>query len=131
MQLDDTIIELNLSLDDRKTIVARARAIYGAPYSFLDILAIALAQKRIRRWDPDYLDDVRHYLVEAPWWVKQINKMHRFICSQADDYTYMDVYSPQSKQKGLFADNRLPGMVSPADLLMLQIADDAPLQETT
>lgn len=127
MQLDGSLIELNLSLDDRKTIVARARSIQGAPYNFLDLFAIALAQKRIRRWDPDYLDDVKHYMAVEPWWVKRIMNMRRFICSQAQDYSYMDVYCPQSKEKGLFADARPAGFVSPADILSLNIIADTPV----
>jgi hypothetical protein len=121
MQVDGSLVELNPTFAERTQIVSRSLSIRGDKYGFLDLLAIAFAQKRLRHWDPDYLKDTQHYLAHPPWWVNQIQKQNRFICSQAADYTWENVVS-STGEKGLFADGRIAGLVSPADLLSLRIA---------
>lgn len=90
--------------DQRRGIVAAARSYVGESYNWADIVAIALAQKRLGE-----LIDVNH----PPWWVERVSNDGRLICSQTVDAAY------RKAGVHLFADNRLPGLVSPGDLLNL------------
>lgn len=96
-----------LSPQNRYAIVSWARsfAIKKVGYSYLDIVAIALAQRRIGEpIDPH----------NPPWWVKRLADPRHLICSQLVDYAY------EKAGVHLFSDGRLPGLVSPADLLSLK-----------
>lgn len=88
-------IQLDLTDEQRATIVGEARKLEGTPYSFLDYLAIGLARFGIKpKWLTDYIK----------------NKGH-MICSQLCDEVY--------RRAGidLFNDERLPQEVTPGDLL--------------
>jgi hypothetical protein len=77
-------------------------------YGWLDIVAIALAQRRTFG-----LVHARAPLAEQPWWVQRIERMDRLICSQLVDLAYADAGVQ------LFDDGRIPGLVSPGDLWRL------------
>jgi hypothetical protein len=88
---------------------AVAESLCGIPYGWLDIAAIGIAQKR---WSPEtrqrWLDG------REPWWVRRIATDPRdAICSQLCDLYYLHF------ARHLFNDKRLPGLVSPGDLLTL------------
>lgn len=86
----------------RQQITSAALSYVGESYNALDIVAIGLAQRRLGR------------LVDGDeWWVKRLSDNHRLICSQLVDAAY------QAAGIHLFADGRLPGLVSPGDLLGL------------
>jgi hypothetical protein len=121
-QKDGTLIELLPDLDARISICEVAESIWRKRYNFIDIAAIAVAQERVHQWDSDYGPELEHYLEHPPWWIKRLSDNNRFICSQAVDFSWKDAKTPTGEFKGLFADNRPYGMVSPADLLSLQIA---------
>lgn len=92
-----------LTPDDRqrKSIVQAAESYLGTPYNLADIAAIALAQRRMGAFvDGD------------EWWVKRLSDNRRVICSQLVDSCYAKA------GVHLFRD-RLPGLVSPADLYRL------------
>jgi hypothetical protein len=82
----------------RTTIVGAALGMVGDKYNTVDILAIALAQKRLgRAVDGD------------EWWVKRLSADGRKICSQVADEAW--------KAAGLdMFPGRLPGLVSPGDM---------------
>lgn len=82
------------------SIAADARGYLGESYNVLDILAIALAQSRLG-----------HLVDGDEWWVKRLSDDHHLICSQLVDQAYLD------RGVHLFNDGRLPGLVSPGDLL--------------
>ena len=77
-------------------------------YGYADFLAIALAQKRFHNLVP---------YDNPPWWVRELGRPDRLICSQLVDWCY------QQAGVELFDDNRFPGLVSPADLYMLTATD--------
>lgn len=81
----------------RTAIVQAALDMVGDKYNIADILAIALAQKRMGR------------VVDGDeWWVKRLSKNHREICSQ--------VAAAAWKSGGIdLFPGRLPGLVSPGD----------------
>lgn len=83
----------------RRAIVEYARSRVGDKYNFLDLLAVGLAQERLG-----------HHIDGDEWWVKRLSDDHREICSQLVDgaWHYAGIQ--------LFADNRLPGLVTPNDL---------------
>lgn len=87
--------------DQRNAIVQAALAMVDDRYNVLDLLAIALAQKRLgRRVDGD------------EWWVKRLSANGREICSQVVDKAY--------DQAGIHLfSGRLEGLVSPGDLYNL------------
>ena len=95
----------NLERMWRRDIVHAAISLVGTPYGWLDLVAVALAQKRLGA----HLDRVSP-LDKQPWWVKRIARQDRLICSELVDVAYLQagVY--------LFNDGRYPGCVSPADL---------------
>lgn len=94
----DTFLPI-LSTAQRQRIVAAALKDVGVGYSWLDIVAIAFAQ---RRWG--------HLVTGREWWAKRISNMHRLICSQLVDECYL------MAGVHLFTDGRYPGQVSPGDL---------------
>lgn len=76
-------------------------------YNFLDFLAIAFAQKRF---------SMSYDAAKPPWWARRLANNRRMICSQLVDYCWLQA------DLHLFADDRPPGLVSPADLLALQVS---------
>jgi hypothetical protein len=87
------------TLAQRRLIVNEAHRLIDTPYSWLDIIAIGLAQKRLGA------------LVNSnTWWARRICGDGHLICSQLVDRTWL------AGGIHLFADGRLPGLVSPADL---------------
>lgn len=98
-----------IPLDDvqRDGIATAARAISGTRigYGWLDLVAIALGQRRLGG-----VVDVEAALRDQPWWVKRIVSTGTLICSQLVDLVYESAGVP------LFDDDRLPGLVSPGDL---------------
>jgi hypothetical protein len=94
--------ELTPSLDQRRLIVNAARSLVGRKYNWLDILAIGLAQRRMG----DLVDS-------RTWWARRVSDDSCLICSQAVDEEFL------AAGINLFADGRLPGLVSPNDLLQL------------
>jgi cell wall-associated NlpC family hydrolase len=87
--------------DDRRKIVAAATTMIGTPYSWLDIIAIGLAQRRTGR------------VVDGDeWWVKRISGDGHLICSQLVDEAF------HVAGIELLA-GRLPGLVAPSDLFHL------------
>jgi hypothetical protein len=94
---------------ERGQIIDCAEAALGSKYNTLDILAVGIAQKRLTprnrtKWIADG---------KPPWWVKRLSSDHRYICSQLVDAAY------RSAGIHLFADGRLPGLVTPGDLYTL------------
>lgn len=76
----------------------------GTWYNALDILAIAVAQKR-------FGDHIRQ--LSKNWWVKRLSNGKNFICSQLMDAGYA------AAGIELFTNGRPTGLVSPEDLLEL------------
>lgn len=90
----------------RDQIVASARALIGTPYSWLDLVAIAFAQRRLGS------------LVNSnTWWAKRISANGHFICSQVVDACYGDAGIQ------LLDDGRLSGLVAPSDLAELLLPE--------
>lgn len=90
-----------LDPDTRARIAVRAEALVGTPYSWLDIVSLALLQYRIR-----------------PGFVKRrVERTDRLVCSGLVDLAY--------HQAGveLFTDGRIPQDVTPADLARLLPGD--------
>lgn len=86
----------------RAAIAKAGRALEHTPYGWPDIAAIALAQRRLGA-----------FVDSRTWWVRRLARTDRLICSQLVDLAYL---------RGgvhLFADGRLPGLVSPGDLYRL------------
>jgi hypothetical protein len=106
----DRAIWSSLDLDDakRQRIGDAGRKLDGTPYGYLDILAIGIYQRRFGR--------VLRPL--ARWAAKRIESTHTLICSQLVDQAYL------MAGVHLFDDGRLPGLVSPGDLLDLIQAHD-------
>jgi hypothetical protein len=104
-RLPDT---LTPSTSQRQEIVNAALAMVGDRYNVLDILAIGLAQKR-----------VGHLVSDQTWWAKRLSADGREICSQLVDKAYLEA------GLHLFDDGRLPGLVSPGDLLNLLLPASA------
>lgn len=95
-------IQLDLTDEQRASIVAEARALEGLPYSFLDYLAIAIARLGIKpKWLKRYIANTGH-----------------MICSQLCDEVYRKVGIH------LFNDDRLPQEVTPGDLLYVLAGED-------
>lgn len=91
---------VTLATIERQRIACYARTLVGTPYGWPDIVAIALAQRRLGE-----LVDSR------TWWVRRIQTLDTLICSQLVDVAY------NRAGVHLFDDGRLPGLVSPGDLL--------------
>lgn len=90
------------SSEEREEICAVARSYVGEKYGILDIVAIALAQKRLGRTvDGD------------EWWVKRLSdEQNMKICSQLVAMCY--------QRAGItLVPGRLPGLISPGDLYSL------------
>lgn len=83
----------------RKLIVNRAHDLIDRKYSWLDIIAIGLAQRRLGK-----------VVNSRTWWARRVSGDGHYICSQAVDVEY------QAAGIQLFGDGRLPGLVSPQDL---------------
>lgn len=95
-------IQLDLTDEQRASIVAEARTLEGLPYSFLDYLALAIARLGIKpKWLKKYIANTGH-----------------MICSQLCDEVY--------RRAGihLFNDDRLPQEVTPGDLLYVLAGED-------
>lgn len=84
---------------DREHIVFHAKLERGVQYSWLDIVAITLAQKRLGG-----------RVNSKSWFAKRISSSKTLICSELVDrvYNLSDIH--------LFRDGRLSGLVSPGDL---------------
>lgn len=84
--------------EQRRKIVACATTFIGTPYSWLDIVAIGLAQKRLGK------------VVDGDeWWVKRVSGDGHLICSQ--------LVSEAWREAGIaLIPGRLDGLVSPGDL---------------
>lgn len=87
------------TLEQRRKIINTAHNLIGTPYSWLDIIAIGLAQKR-----------TGHLVTDRTWWARRISGDGHLICSQAVDQVYL------AAGIHLFTDGRLEGLVSPGDL---------------
>ena len=89
----------------RQRITHAAINLVGTPYSWIDCIAVAIAQKRLGH----HLDATKP-LDQQPWWYQRIARTDRLMCSQLVDYAYF--------QAGvhLFDYGRPFGLVSPADL---------------
>lgn len=83
-----------LSDEDRAEIVARARALEGTPYNFLDYVLLALLA----------------FGIKPEWLRRRVHDTGHLICSQLVDEVYAEVGVE------LFADDRLSGDVTPGDL---------------
>lgn len=94
----------------RQEIVRLAVSTKGTPYGMLDILAIALGQRRLGSWI-----DTKLEIGKQPWWVKRLISRKTLICSQLVDQVYMDA------DIHFFHDGRPVGLVSPEDLRALLI----------
>jgi hypothetical protein len=96
---------LPLTTQQRDDISKAAVSLVGTPYGWLDVIAIAIAQKRLGA----HLD-VTKPMDQQPWWYQRIGRTDRLICSELVDLAYF--------QSGdhLFDDGRPFGLVSPADL---------------
>jgi uncharacterized protein YycO len=86
-----------LTDEQRTAIVGAARSFIGVPYSAADYIALAL-------W---------HFRVRIPWARKVMASRSSMICSQLTDAAY------EAAGVHLFADDRQPGDVTPADLAAL------------
>jgi len=102
----DKVIWSSLPLTDtqRYLIVANAKKMVGVPYSWIDIAALALRTRGVKS------SLVNH----------RIEKMNRLICSQLVDRAY------ELAGVHLFNDGRLPGEVTPGDLLDIIYNDPVP-----
>lgn len=89
--------------DEQRILIAQAATgMVGTPYGWLDLVAIALAQRRLGR------------VVDGDeWWVRRIASSRTLICSQLVDRAYLEA------GVHLFDDGRIPGLVSPGDLSRL------------
>lgn len=96
--------------EQRAQVAVEAMNVVGLGYGYLDIAAIAFAQRRL-----GHMVDVEKPLREQPWWVRRIESMRTMICSQLVDVVLDRV------GVHLFVDNRIPGLVSPADLASLLV----------
>lgn len=96
----------SISLTDvqRLAIVDAAHDLLGTPYGWPDIVCIALAQRRLGG-----------LMTSSNPIAKRISREDRLICSQLVDKAY------ELAGVHLFTDGRLPGLVSPGDLLDLII----------
>jgi uncharacterized protein YycO len=104
-------LDVELTTTQRWAIVQAALDAVGTPYGWLDIVAIALAQKRLGG------------LVDSDDWIaRRISNDGTLICSQLVDVAY------KAAGVGLFADGRLPGLVSPGDLYRLLVPAARPAQ---
>jgi cell wall-associated NlpC family hydrolase len=97
---------LPLTDEQRAAIVARAKSHIGAPYSWVDVVAIGLAD--LFGW-------------HIPATVRaRLGRKDRLMCSQLVDLSYHEAGVE------LFDDGRIPGDVSPGDLLELIQRTPAP-----
>lgn len=110
-RIDGTMTPIEpLSEIERSTLVDEACKLLGIPYGFLDIAAIAVAQRRVG----GFVNPAKS-LHDQPWWVRRIESQHTLICSQLVDLAY------HNAGIHLFEDNRIPGLVSPNDLFGLYL----------
>lgn len=87
----------------RDLVAAHALTMIGTPYSYLDYLSLALAHYKVR---PGF---VKNY----------VHSTKHMICSQLVDEAYLRA------NIHLFDDGRIPGDVTPGDLLYLALTDEA------
>lgn len=88
----------------RATIVKTALAMMGVPYGWLDIVAIAVAQRRAGR-----VVDPTVPLDHQPWWVRRLMSGGRVICSQLVTISWRAAGIPLCAPQPA-------GLVSPGDL---------------
>lgn len=88
---------------ERDLVATHALTMIGTPYSYLDYVSLAMAHYKIR---PGF---VKNY----------VHASSHMICSQLVDEAYLraDVH--------LFDDGRIPGDVTPGDLMYLALTDEA------
>ncbi len=91
----------------RPRIADAAWSLLGRRYNALDFAAIAMAQKRLRG------GEATEFVAAPPWWARRVSSRKNLICSQLVDLAY------SMGGVALFADGRLPGLVSPQDLKQL------------
>jgi cell wall-associated NlpC family hydrolase len=91
----------------RPALVAAAETLVGTPYGWGDIVAIALAQKRLGKWRRI---DADVPLEDQPWWVRRLARTDQLICSELVDQVYF------LTGIHLFQDGRPRLAVSPGDL---------------
>jgi len=105
--------ELDLTLAQRRRVPAVCDALKGTPYSAVDYFAIAGHRLHIPDL-PIIRDNGAHLLADSrPQWVTlkdYIADSNHMICSQLADYVRLLLGSH------LYADNRWPGYVTPADI---------------
>jgi hypothetical protein len=98
----DRLITVPIDLDDyqRNAVWDAALSLVGTPYNFLDIAALAVALTTGRA-TPRFI-------------AQRLSNPRRLMCSQACDELMLRV------NYHLFDDGRLPGEVTPQDLLLLK-----------
>jgi hypothetical protein len=104
-------VPLHLNTAQLDGVVAAAKTMIGRKYGFADIVAVALGQKRLGSHVK-----VLKAKKDQPWWVQRVADNHHLICSQLVDLAFL------MGGVHLFNDERLPGLVSPADLLRLKLS---------
>lgn len=98
-----------LSEGQRLTIEAAALALVGTPYSYLDIVAIALGVVFWGRGDGPSRKPLPPPLL---WFARRVESRHELICSQLVDRAYL------AAGVHMWDDGRLSGQVTPGDLLL-------------
>lgn len=92
-----TYSDWSLTGKQQMLVVNTAISLIDTPYSILDYLSLILVRLHIRpKWVAAYVTNSKH-----------------MICSQLVDYCYANAYVQ------LFDDNRLPGDVTPGDLVQV------------
>lgn len=95
----DAVYSQPLRPDVAMRVASEAVKLLGRQYNWLDIVCIALAQRRLgrvmRSWNPV---------------ARRVSNMDRLICSELVDLAYHNAGIE------LWDDGRLPGLVSPGDL---------------
>lgn len=93
----------SLTDDERWNIADAAYGLVGTPYSFLDYLSLGLA----------------HYKIRPPWIKNYVHSKGHMICSQLVDEAYLRA------GVHLFDDGRIPGDVTPGDLMYLALTNES------
>lgn len=111
LQSDGSLVPLHLNAAQLQGVVDAANTMIGRDYGFADIVAVALGQKRLGSWVK-----VQKAKKDQPWWVRRVADNKHLICSQLVDLAFL------MGGVHLFNDERLPGLVSPADLARLRLS---------
>jgi hypothetical protein len=96
------------SAAQRERVALEARNLVGTKYGYLDIIALALAQKRLG----GHVNALRG-MDQQPWWVRRMARTDRLVCSELVDYAYY------LAGVHLFDDGRPFQLVAPSDLAQL------------